>query len=634
LLLGHPAAWAAEPSPIFRDPTFEELANTTIVSVSKQEEQYFSAAASVHVISGEDIRRTGVRTLPEALRFAPGMEVAAINSRSYAVTMRGFNGTSANKLLPLIDGRSLYSQRFAGTIWDIRDLPLDDVQQIEVIGGPGGTTWGANAVNGVINIVTKDAADTTGDRWVAGAGTFERGFLYARHGFAAGADGHARVYVQAYQRGDSEPVNVADNNDAWGQVRAGFRYDRAPAAGGHTTITGDVFYSDADQLVSRLPDVAHSSGGHLLARHRAALSDKQELRLQGYVDVLRRDSGGNKTEADVIDLDALVAPTGRESSGLSWGATARLSRLEDSVNSSGFTSAFDPARRWLKQGSVFAEATRRPAAGRVQLTAGVKAEYNDFTQWEFMPSVRAAWLPGPNFTAWAAWSQASRIPSRFENDQLLTTNAGGLRLRTLPSPDLWAEILDAYEIGWRWRSSNTVSADVTFFYHDYQRLVTSEGTTTTVPAGLDSRLANLGHGNSHGAEVQLVWRPFPWWQLKAAYTHLEMDLALDPRSNDTTLGLIAPVSPRNQLSLISSWNVGTRWEVDAWFRAVGRLPQPGRLIPAYQTLDLRVGRQLGSGWEVSVVGQNLLEPRHKEFRFFTVQAEVARGGYLRIERQF
>ncbi|AOS44744.1 Colicin I receptor precursor [Lacunisphaera limnophila] len=619
---------------ILRDLSFEELATITVTTVSKRQEQYFNAAAAVHVITGEEIRRSGALMLPEVLRLAPGVEVGAINSRSYAVAIRGFNGTASNKLLPLIDGRSLYSQRFASTIWDIRDLPLEDVEQIEVIGGPGGTTWGANAVNGVINIITKSARDTQGSLWAATAGSFEEAQLYARQGFAAGRDGWARVYVKAFQRGESESVNVADNNDGWSQVRAGFRYDRERTAGDTFTVTGDLFTSDADQLIAGRADRAHSSGGHLLARHQRALEGGGQLRLQSYLDVIRRDSGGNVSKADLFDVDGLVTTPAEAAVTYSAGVNYRLSRLTDSVDgSSGTVSDFMPLERYFNQGGFFLEAAHRPPTASWHLAAGAKMEYNDFTSWEFMPSVRGTWMPNDDVTWWASWSRASRIPSRFENDQLLVVSAPGFQSRTFPSPALKSEILDATELGWRWRGRESLHVDASLFYHHYSRLVTARTLPAPGPSMFSQDLDNQGTGTSRGAEVRVVWRPRSWWQLQAAYTYLHLEVGVAPGSSDTNLEQVESLSPRQQLSLRSSWNIGPRWELDAWFRSIARLPQPGRVIPGYETLDFRVGHQLGDGWEVVLAGQNLLEPAHREFRFFTVQAAVARGFYLRIERR-
>ncbi|MDQ5977062.1 MAG: iron complex outerrane recepter protein [Verrucomicrobiota bacterium] len=612
--------------------SFDELAGITVTTVSKRKERYFNAAAAVHVITGEDIRRSGALMLPDALRLAPGVEVGAINSRSYAVAMRGFNGTASTKLLPLIDGRSLYSQRFASTIWDIRDLPLEDVEQIEVIGGPGGTAWGANAVNGVINIITKSARDTQGDRLAAVAGTFESGQVFARRGFTVGTDAWARVYVKAFSRDDSEPLNLADNNDAWSQVRAGFRYDREDDRQAVTMLTGDVFYSAANQLVAGQADQAHSSGGHFLARRRQQIGE-MNLQLQGYLDVIRRDSGGNRSEAEVLELDSLLS--GSLATGYEWsaGLNYRLSRLSDSVNpTTGFVSQFTPEQRLFNQGGLFIEAAHRPPAGKFEFSIGTKAEYNEFTQWEFLPSVRATWKPRSDTTFWSAWSRAARIPSRFENDQVLVVSVPGFQSRTLPSPALEAEVLSAMELGWRWQAPRGFYLDATVFHHRYTRLVTTRSMAVG-PTAIDQDLDNEGFGTSRGAEIQAVWRMLPWWQWQVAYTYLDLDVEVSDTSPDTSLLAIADLSPRHQVSLRSSWNLDASWEIDAWFRSVGKLNQTGRVIPAYETLDLRIGRQVGRGWEVSVVGQNLLEPSHAEFRFFTVRAAVARGFYLRVDRR-
>ncbi len=618
------------PDQIFRDATFEQLAQLTVVSVSKSEEKYFGTAAAVHVITGDEIRRSGAMTLPDALRLAPGMEVGMVNSRTFAITMRGFNGTSANKLLPLIDGRSLYSLRFAGTIWDIRDLPLDDVAQIEVIGGPGGTTWGANAVNGVINVITKSARETLGTQVSTVAGTYQQGMLYARQGVALSPHSWVRVYVKAFARDDSEPVNVANNHDDWNQVRAGFRYDREDSEGNHTMATGGVFFSEGDQLVGGQPDIARSHGGNVLVRHRRTLGNGSSLQLQTYLDSYTRDSGGNFSKADTLDLDAVQEITAGERHNLTWGANFRRSRLEDTVNTPGFTSSFDPLVRNFNQGGIYAQDVFRPAPVTA-LTLGAKAEYNDFTRWEFMPSARLAYFPQSNVTVWLASSRAARIPSRFEHDQSLTLAVPGFTSLTLPSPRLRAEILQSYEAGVRWQLGREWTVDTAFYYNDYQRLVTNENAPTVSPVGTITTLANLGQGRGIGAELSAMWQPADWWRLQATYNVLDLDLSVDPSSLDTSLVLTTYQSPRWQAGLRSSWNLSRSWEADLDLRHVGALAQPGRGIPAYHTLDVRVGKQLGSGWELSLVGQNLLAPSHQEFRFFTIRAAVARGAYVRLD---
>ncbi len=628
---GFAQAGTGKDGPVLRDLSFEQLAAITITSVSKSEEAYFTSAAAVHVVTGDDIRHSGATTIPDALRMVPGVEVAMINSRSFAVTIRGFNGTSANKLLTLVDGRTLYSLRFASTIWDIRDVPLEDVEQIEVIGGPGGTTWGANAVNGVINIVTKHARDTQGTRLSVAAGNFEAASFYARQGWKTGENSWLRLYVRGFQRDDSEPLNVADSNDAWEMARTGFRFDHQPDATTQTMVTGDVFYSEADQFFSGAPAVARSQGGHLLYRHRRELAGGGHATLQAYLDSYRRNSGGSFSAADTLDAEFLHELKPGETRHFSWGANLRRSRLKDTVSTPGAVSDFLPLVRHFNQAGFFVQQVMHPAAAPVTVTAGAKAEYNDFTRWEYLPSLRAAWTPTEFLTGWASVSRAVRIPSRFEHDQSLTISAPGFTLRTLPSPDLQAESLWAYELGGRWRTGGTISVDASVFWHDYHRLVTNEDSPSTVPVGVINRLANLGSGRGYGAALTVVWQPRDWWRLQLGWSHLDLETEVDPASTDTVLAGSEYLSPRNQYSLASSWNLGRAWEVDARLRHVGTLPQPGRVIPAYTEVDLRISRQLNRRWEASLVGQNLLKDSHPEFRFFTIRAAVARSVYLRLD---
>jgi iron complex outermembrane receptor protein len=629
-MTGPARAQTGQDGVVLRDLTFDQLAAITITSVSKSEEKYFASAAAVQVVTGDAIRRSGATTIPDVLRTVPGVEVAMINSRSYAVTIRGFNGTTANKLLTLVDGRSLYSLRFASTIWDIRDVPLEDVEQIEVIAGPGGTTWGANAVNGVINIVTKHARDTQGQRLSVSAGNFETASVYARQGLKTGANSWLRLYVRGFQRDDSEPVNFADNNDAWGLVRSGFRFDHDTDAA-QTMATGDYFYSNADQLLGGAPGVARSKGGHLLVRHRRALATGRQLTLQTYLDSVRRDSGGNQSEADTLDAEVLHELPIGENQQLSWGANVRRSRLKDTVTTPGTVADFRPLVRHFNQGGLFLQDVIHPGTVPVTLTVGAKAEYNDFTRWEYLPSLRAAWTPTEFVTSWVSAARAVRIPSRFEHDQSLTISPPGFTLRTLPSPDLQAENLWAYELGGRWRTGATISVAASVFWHDYRRLVTNEDTLTITPPGLINRLANFGTGRGYGAELAVVWQPQDWWRLQLGWSHLDLATTVSSASTDTALAGVGNFSPKNQFSLGSSWNLGRAWEVDVRWRHVGELPSPSRVIPAYTELDLRINRQLDHGWEVSLVGQNLLNRNHPEFRFFTVRAEVARSVYLRLD---
>jgi len=265
------------------------------------------------------------------------------------------------------------------------------------------------------------------------------------------------------------------------------------------------------------------------------------------------------------------------------------------------------------------------------VTLGAKAEYNDFTGWEYLPSLRAAWTPTEFLTGWASVSRAVRIPSRFEHDQSLTISGPGFTSRALPSPDLQAESLWAYELGGRWRTGGTISVDASVFWHDYRQLVTNESSPTTIPPGSINRLANLGSGRGYGAALAVVWQPREWWRLQLVWSHLDLETEVDQASKDTALAGIGTFSPEDQFSLGSSWNLGSDWEVDARLRHVGALKSPGRAIPAYTEMDLRISKHLNQSWEASLVGQNLLHDSHPEFRFFTTRTAVARSVYLQLD---
>lgn len=607
----------------YRDATFEELAALKVSSVSKTDESYFRAAAAVSVITDDDIRRSGALTLPEVLRMAPGVEVGQYGSRGYAVTMRGFNGLSANKLLPLVDGRSLYSARYGGTIWEIRDLPLEDVQQIEVVGGPGGTTWGTNAVNGVVNIITKDARQTQGTHVAGGGGIYEEAFLYAREGVAVGSNQWLRVYAKAFGRGALEPVAAGpDPDDSWSQYRAGFRFDREPSLAAKSTVTGDVFFSDANQWIQGVSTVAQSSGGHLLGRHERTLAGDAKVSLQAYYDRFSRNSGGNISDADVGELELRHEFGASERHRFTWGGSYRFSRLQDKVTAFGYTSTFSPDVRFLNTGALFLQDVVALTPEALTLTLGTKVEYNDFTGVEALPSARLAWTPASWATGWVAYSRAVRIPSRIENDQTQTFPT----FRSLANDGLGAETVDAFEAGGRLRLANSLTVAASVYWNEYRNLVSSE----PIAPSNDFTYMNFGEARGVGGELSTTYQATEWWRVVLTWSVLDFNVKAAPPSQDASLAAVAAQSPEHQVGLRSLWNIGRTWEADAWFRWVDELPRRIQ-VPAYTALDLRIGKQLGRGWELALVARNLLEPSHSEFIFNTLQAEVPRSFYLRFD---
>jgi iron complex outermembrane receptor protein len=608
----------------------DELLATKVISVSRTEQTSFTTPAAVHVITRADLERSGALNLPDALRLAPGVESAFVNSRLWAVTIRGFNGAAATKLLPMIDGRSIYNMRFSGTIWDTRDVMLEDVERIEVIRGPGGTAWGANAVNGVINVITRSARDTQGTLVSGGGGTFERAFVAARHGFAVGEQTWMRVYADAFQRADSEPVVPADANDAWWQSNFGFRLDSEVDLQRRLMVAGKYFFGEGDQFVGGAPDTARSQGGFAQARYEIDLDAVSRFSAQVYYDGLRRDSGGAYTESDLMDGELQYDRTLAETHTISLGANYRVNRLFDEAQPIGQIPTYDPPERWLNQFGAFLQDEWRVVPERVAITGGIKAEYNDFTGWEPLPSLRGAWTPTERQTVWAAVSRAVRIPSRSDNDLTVVIPVPGLEVRSEPSPDLMPEVLWAYEAGYRIRPAESLSFDLALFYQDYDDLFTSSTTVIPSPPTLLSVRVNDGSAESYGGELAVRWEPYDWWHLQLGYSHLELQAhAPDDPGAET----VEDRSPANQASLLSSWELGPALEVDAWLRFVDEIPAYD--VDAHLNLDVRLAWRPAPAWEVSVVGQNLLHESRFEFQFLVNQQWARpRGVYGRLKWEF
>lgn len=612
------AADAAEPQD-FGHLDFEDLRKIKVVTATRVAETLSGVPAAASVITHADIRRSGARTLPDVLRLAPGVEVGRINSRSYTVTVRGFNGAYANKLLPMIDGRSIYSQRFSGTVWDVRDVVLDDVDRIEVIRGPGGTAWGANAVNGVIHVLTRDARDTQGTLLSLGTGSLLRGTATVRHGFRVADDAWARVFARGFWRGDTHRLDGGYPHDDWGLARGGFRFDAAPGRA-HWTVQGDVFTSEADQLLPPATEAeALTSGGYLQARGRLP-GPAGETAINAYFDRLRRNSGGLRSHADVFEADVQHEFPDRAAHRVTIGATARYSRLEDwDALVGSVQSLFDPHVRRLVQAGLFAQDRFEAVPGRLALVAGCKLEYDDFTGAAPLPSLRVAWTPSATQTVWAAVSRATRIPSRAEND--LTTITPG-PFTSLPNPALEPEGVVAWEAGWRARPAEHLSVDVSAYYDAYDHL---QGSLTSTTLAATSQQSNVVRGEAWGGEAELLLQVTPGWQVRGSLSWVEVALRRENPAATASSEAAESLSPAQQGSLRSSWTFGRGVEADLWYRHVGELPGRSAPVPAYDGLDARLSWQPDRRLMVSLSGQNLIEPLHQEFRFFSTRWEIPRG---------
>ncbi len=625
--------------------SIEELSQLVVTSVSKRPEQISHAPAAVYVITREDIRRAGVTSLPEALRLAPGVEVARDGAHSWVISMRGFNRDITNKLLVLIDGRSVYSPLYAGVFWDVQDTLLEDIDRIEVVAGPGGTLWGANAVNGVINILTRSARDTVGTIVEAGGGREEQAFAGVRYGRKLGEEGAARIYLKSFSRDAARAASGQDAQDAWHFVQGGLRADWQTAHRDTFTLQGDAYRGRefdilrGDFTLGSLPGInpdntIEVSGANVLGRWERPLERDANVRLQMYFDRTARAIPGTFEEvretADV-DFQHDLRAYGRHD--VLWGAGMRVSR--DRLHNTTFAT-FDPARRTDPTYSAFLQDKIELRPQRLYLTLGSKFEHNDYTGYEYQPSGRLAWTPNERHMLWTAASRAVRIPARLDTDLRLLAPVS---LPGLPLPlyvgaagnrQFDAEDLLAYEAGYRIRPRDTVSLDFAVFDNHYDRLQTLE-TLAPVVAGnppyilLPAILRNGMKGRSRGGTLAAQWQPVASWRMQFQYTHLDLDLRLKAGSNDGAGPLTAGNSPENQLALHSYLDFGQRIRLYTGVRRVERLPNLG--VPAYTAVDLSLQWRPRDDFDAALTVRNLTEARHLEF---DAGAQIERAVYLRF----
>jgi iron complex outermembrane receptor protein len=615
------AAWAAaahtavsaqsNAPPDLSSLSLEELGNVRISSVSRRSERLADAAAAVYVITRDEIRRSGYHTLPDILRLAPNLFVARQEAMTYGITARGFNSTTANKLLVLLDGRSVYTPLYSGVFWDAPDTLLEDIERIEVVSGPGGTLWGANAVNGVINVITRSARDTQGALVMAEGGNEDQRAA-ARWGGRMGEDASVRVYGQTFRRDDTERPDGSLSHDDYRKTQAGFRIDGGERAGTYT-LQGDFYEGSLDQLPALGPRKT-MSGANLLGRWNRALADNGGLQVQAYYDHSRRDYPGQFAESlDTLDLDIQHNFAAGAKHRVLWGGGARYSR--DEVTNSA-RIAFLPSQKTLSLFNVFAQDTIA-LSEELDLTLGARLERNNYTGWEFTPNVRLTWQPARNQTAWAALSRAVRTPSRLDRDfhspgtPPFTTLAGG--------PGFESEKLTALDIGYRAQPTPRFSYTIAAYRHDYDDLRSVESfTPTTLPVVI----ANGMKGRAWGVEAWASWQVADWWRLSAGANVMHRSLGFDAGSRDITGIQAAGNDPRHQVLLRSSMNLAHAMDLDVNVRNVGSLPNPP--VPSYTAVDLRWGWQASRSVELAVAAFNVTGRRHVEFGPLTQRGEVPR----------
>jgi iron complex outermembrane recepter protein len=648
-LLAASVGAAAQDASSLLDLSIEELGLLQVTSVSRRAESRNDAPASVHVITRDQIRRSGVRTLPDALRLAPGVEVARNGSSSWTISMRGFSNDLSNKLLVLIDGRSAYSPLYAGVFWDVQGTFLEDIDRIEVIAGPGGTLWGANAVNGVINIITRSAWDTDGGVLQVGGGNELDVFAGLRYAGRIGDDVAIRGYVQRTEFDAARTLAGDDAADDWRMSRAGFRLDTDLGPTDSLTVQGDVYDGRESSLLrgdftlGTLPDeyrgIVDVSGGNLLARWERSLDDGASLRVQGYFDRTDRDiPGAFHEERDTIDLDFQhnLPIVGRHE--LIWGAGLR--RTSDELGNTTFAT-FDPAARTDRTYSLFAQDKIDLRNGRLFLTLGSKFEHNDYTGFEYQPNARLSWLVTERQTLWAALSRAVRIPARLNEDLELTApvQVPGLDLplyvNVLGNRDFESEELLAREVGYRMAVRSNLSFDVTLFLHEYDRLFTNEaGSVSAEPGPPPYLLLPIAQGNglrgdTYGGTLAANWQPLPTWRLALHYAHLRFDLENRPGSNDANALNVAGNSPRNQAAIQSFVDLPGDLSLFTGIRYVDELPNQN--VPSYTAVDLSLDWRPAERLTASLTVQNANDRRHLEFG---EGSEIERSAYLSVDYRF
>jgi iron complex outermembrane recepter protein len=604
LLFAAPAAAQAEEAGPPVDPSslkrlsVEELMEIDVTSVSKRSEPLSTAAAAITVITGEDIRRSGVSSLPEALRLAVGVEVARVDGHTWAISARGFDSTAANKLQVLIDGRTVYTPLFSGVFWDVQDTLLADVDRIEVIRGPGATLWGANSVNGVINIITKSAAATQGGFVGAGGGPGEGEVAAARYGGRLAGGTAYRVYGRLSRTSPLAFANGESARDPLTREQGGFRLD-----GGHD---GDAFTLQGDLYNGRYEDPPTPDGalggGNLLGRFTRRVSDRSDWRLQVYVDSTHRSIPDFfSEERRTYDLDLQHHSLVGSRQDVVWGIGYRLS--DDQVVNSPVV-AFLPPRPTETLVNAYAQDEIALVRERLHLVVGTKLEHNDYTGFELQPTLRLSYTPDAQQTLWGAISRAVRAPSRIDTD--VEFFAGPFTILQ-GNPDFRSEVLVAYELGWRIQPAAGLSFDLATYYDDYDRVRTQEPT----PAGFPYVLANMATARVAGAELAANYQMTSWLRWTASYSHLDERFRLKPGSQDPTGATAEGNDPANQWSLHASLDLPRRVQLDAFLRHVDELPQP--IVPAYTELDVRLGWEPVPGIELSAIGHNLLHPQHPEF---------------------
>lgn len=610
--------------------SLEQLGNVEVTTASKEPEQVWHTPAAIYVLTQEDIRRSGATTIPELLRLVPGVEVARIDSDHWAVGVRGFGGEFSKSLLVLIDGRSVYSPLFAGVYWQVQDTLLEDVDRIEVIRGPGGTIWGANAVNGIINIITRNAKDTHGTLASLGGGDIDQGTGGWRFGGANGKGMNYRVYGKGFIR-EHEFNPDGMHFDDWRMGQLGFRTDWAINARDTLNVQGDMYKGRDGERVDASyyspPSVAlisappnGTSGGNITAGWRRQFGENSDIEARTYFDRTTRFSPQLNETRNTYDLDLLYHFLVKGRQDVLAGAGARWSH--DDITQRLATLSFTPPQETDSIYSWFIQDQIKIIPDTLSLVLGSKFEHNNRSGFEVQPNGRLLWTPTPHQTVWAAYTRAVRTPSRLDQDLQLTDFASASPpyfLRVVGSKSFRSERLLGSEVGYRALVANKLYLDFSVFRNEYNDLygygagsLFVERTPTPVHFILQVPLANALKGDTSGGEIAPDWKPAQWLEVKGSYSYLHLyvhdKVGFTDTSNTATDN---GSSPHHQVVLEGRFNLPRGFEFDPAYRYVSSLPF--QKVAAYKTADARLGWRPSHNWDLSVAGQNLLQPHHPEF---------------------
>ncbi len=626
--------------------SLEDLMQIEVTTVTRVPEPSSLTPAAVYVITAEDIRRSGATSIPEALRLAPGVQVARIDSSTWAIGIRGFADRLARSMLVLIDGRAVYSTLFAGTYWEVQDLPLDDIDRIEVIRGPGGTLWGANAVTGIINIITKPASATQGGEARAFAGSTLNTLTTARYGGAHGDRLFYRVYGKFQDRAPEFHADGA-NFDDWRMGQAGFRVDWTDSRSRLVTLQGSGYdaaigarairteYSPAGSIPDdRTNDL---SGGDLVATWSGPAGRTGTFRLQAALDRTNREELNFAEHRNTADVDFQHTFTPMAQQSFTWGAGYRLSAGDTTASR---TLSFTPEDQTDHIFSGFLQDEIAFVPDRLRVAVGVKAEHNDYSDFNWQPSARMVWTPRPRHSIVASVARAVRTPSRVEQDLTLTTSLDPrlpLFLRLLPNADFESEKLVGYELGYHVQPDRRWYVTVSSFYNRHRDVLSTQTfplfvEETPAPAHLVLPLifANGLHGSSYGAELTSDLRLAPWWRWTANYSFLRIQLTRNADGQDASQEARGEkLSPHHQVQMQSSMDLPANVDLDVVFRYVSELPLDR--VPAYATADTQLAWHVTPRLDLAIIGQDLFDAHHLEFSGGSVgNVEVRRSGYGKL----